>query len=40
VFLAELTGWAPDDEPTDDELDEVTPHIAFVLLAGPPTLYR
>ena len=40
ALLAELTGWAPDHVPTDDELDQVTPHVAFVLLAGPTTLYR
>lgn len=35
ALFTDLTGWRPDEVPTDDDLDETGRLVAFVLLAGP-----
>ncbi|MFT4658545.1 MAG: hypothetical protein ACI8V4_002737 [Ilumatobacter sp.] len=40
IALNELTGWAPDHRPDNEELDEFAPHIIFLLITSPSALYR
>jgi len=40
ALFADLTGWAPDDVPDDDDLDDAGRLVAFVLVAGPTAQTR